>query len=355
MPLLMLPNELLLQIAGCLLQSYTCQCGHHRHCDCGCDCACDCHFHKISPHLSVFSRVNYRLHTLLAEYLLATASTLHILFWGVANTRPDTVALALSRGADPNCPLRPNGHSATSWLIYTTPVELAISMRAASADAQSHAAKLHILALLLGTGGTCTVDNLIKPTRYGDIDLLTLCLPQIKGVEDSYSGFGARTLLEIAARRGHVEVAKLVIAAGAPVNSTGEHNDPGYYSPLWVCWQAPSATLQVLLDAGADPTWRARHGVSVVQNMRQRSVGTPQLQEKIELLVRYGAVDEGVSWLMVQPGGKRRREPPGMEYRGWVPGSRQTPVDWEQEWVMMGSQEGCACRRFGVQVAGTGE
>lgn len=227
-------------------------------------------------------------------------------------------------------------------------------MRASSSSAHSHAVKLDILALLLSAGGTCTVDDLVKPTRYGDIDLLTLCLPQIAGVEDSHSGSGARTLLEIAARRGHVEVAKLAVAAGASVNSTGEHNDPGYYSPLWVCWQAPVATLQVLLEAGADPTWRARHGVSVVQNMRERSVDSPALEEKVALLVRWGAVDEGKCWRTVGAGGKFRRHPQEKEYRGWVPGSRETPVDWAQEWVMMGSEDGCVCRRFKLQVTGTG-
>lgn len=354
MSLLTLPNELFLQIVPSLLQSSTCRCDHHRHCDCDCPCPCDCHCHHISAHLSAFSRVNHRLHALLAESLLATASTLHILFWAVANTRPDIVALALSRGADPNCPLRQNAHVTTSWPPYTTAVDLAISMRVHSVDAPSHALKLQTLALLLAAGGTCTVNELIKPTRYGDLDLLTLCLPQITGIEDTYSGSAPRTLLEIAARRGHVEAAKLLIAAGAPVNSTGEHNDPGYYPPLWVCWQAPVATLQVLLDAGADPAWEARHGVTVVQNMRGRSVATVGLEEKIALLVRWGAVDKGRCWRMYMDGGKRRRYPSEKEYRGWVPGSREVPVDWAQEWVLMGKEEGCWCSRGELKDPGTG-
>ncbi|KAL0639472.1 hypothetical protein Q9L58_001501 [Maublancomyces gigas] len=349
MPLLALPNELLLQIARYLLQPQTCQCDRGYHCD------CDPHCHHIPPHLSAFSRVNQHLHALLSEYLLATASTSHILFWAIANSRTDTVTLALKCGADPNSPLRPNPHITTSWLMYTTPVELAISMRVHSVDAKSHALKLETLALLFAAGGTCTADNLIKPTRYGDLDLLTFCLPHLTNIEGTYSQSRSRTLLEIASRRGHVEAVKLLIDAGATVNSTGEHNDPGYYPPLWVCCQAPIAVLQVLLDAGADPTWRAGHGVSVVQNMRERSVGSPMLEEKIALLVRYGAVDQGASWRTVEPGGKRLRHPPEMEYRGWVPGGRLTPGDWAQEWVLMGREEVCRCRRSVLQVTETGE
>lgn len=342
MPLLALPNELLLQIAGCLLRPPTNEFG------------CDCDCHQISPDLAAFSRVNQHLHALLAEYLLATASTMRMLFWGVVKSRTDTVALALKRGADPNCPLRPSPHVHISCVPYTTPVDLAISMRVHSVDAKSHALKLDTLALLLAAGGICEVDELIKPTRYGDLDLLTLCLPYLPDTEHTYSDSGPRTLLEIAARRGHVEAAKLVIAAGAPLNSTGEHNDPGYYPPLWVCWQAPLPVLQVLIDAGADPTWRARHGDSVVQNMRRRSVGTPELEEKIALLVRHGAVDEGRCWRMFMEGGKRRRSPPEKEYRGWVPGSRVAPVDWAQKWVRMGSEEWCWCARGGFKDPGTG-
>ncbi|KAL0635437.1 hypothetical protein Q9L58_005645 [Maublancomyces gigas] len=343
MPMLALPNELLLKIAQGLLPSAIC------HCDCDCRC------HHISPHLSAFSRVNQRLHALLAEYLLATASPLHILFWAVANSRTDTVALALERGADANTPRRPESNiksksnSATSWDIHWTPVDLAISMRQHSVDAKSHALKLATLALLLGAGGTCRIDSLIMPTHYGDLDLLTLCLPQITGIEDRYDETGLRTLLATAAGGGHAEATKLVIHAGASVNSTGEPRHFRYYPPLWVCWHVPMSVLQVLLDAGADATWEAAdatwaatYGVTVLQNMRHRSAGSPELEEKIALLVRYGAVDEGLSWRIGWPPGARREHHwPEREYRGWVPGSRDTPVDWAQGWALISRDERC--------------
>lgn len=344
MPLLALPNELLLQIARCLLQ--------YPH-DCRCDC--DCHRHHTSADLSSLSRANHHLHALLSNHLLATASTLHILFWAVAISRPDTVSLALKHGADPNCPLSSNAHVAITWRPYTTPVDLAICMRAHSVDAPSHALKLATLALLLSAAGTCTADELIQPTRHGDLDLLTVCLPHLAATTAPHAQSAPRTLLEIAARRGHVEAAKLAIAAGASVNSTGAHNDPEYYPLLWVCWRAPVAVLQVLLDAGADATWRARHGDSVVQNMRRRTVATVETEEKIALLVRYGAVDEG-GYLPMSGGGKRRVAVLAeKEYRGWVPGSREHAVDWVAEWRKIGKEEGCGCLRGGINEPGTDE
>lgn len=324
MSLLALPNELHLQIAHCLRRCPTCHC------------------HHISPHLSAFSRSNHRLHALLAEYLLATASTSHMLFWAIANSRNGTVALALERGADPDSPLYPSSHIPTSRFTNTTPVDLAISMRVHSADAELHAQKLGALALLFGAGGTCTVHSLIKPTVYGDLDLLTLCLPHLSDIDDWNYYSGPRTILEVAARRGHVEATKLAINAGATVNSTGDENSSQFYPPLWVCWQCPITVLQVLLDAGADATWRTRRGVSVLQNMRERSFETPELEEKIALLVSYGAVDQSVSW-RAGPGGKRNRHPPVMEYRGWVPSNAEEQVNWAQEWLIAEREDRCGC------------
>lgn len=167
LPLLAFPNKVLFEIADCLLQSPTCICG--------------CNDHHISPHISAFSRSNHRLHALLSEYLLATASTPHILFWVIANNRPDTVALALNRGADPNTILRPDSHLTTS-------------MRAYSVDAKSHALKLATLTLLVDAGGTCAIHYLHRPTRDGDLDLLTLCLPHLTPEHEQYRTAGRRTL-----------------------------------------------------------------------------------------------------------------------------------------------------------------
>lgn len=158
-----------------------------------------------------------------------------------------------------------------------------------------------------------------------------------------YSHCGPRALLEIASRCGHLEAAKLALHAGATVNSTGDLNDPGFYPPLWVCWEAPIAVLQLLLDAGGDPTWRANHGDSIVQNMREKSVGRPKPEKKIPLLVRYGAVDEGACWRTFRWKAESQKNPPEKEYRGWAPSSRGLPVEWAQEWMMVEKKDGCGC------------
>lgn len=120
------------------------------------------------------------------------------------------------------------------------------------------------------------------------------------------------------------------------VNSTGDLSSYTFYPTLWMCTSATIDVVQVLHDAGADPAWRAPSGVSVVQNMRQRQCGVLGLEEKIVLLVRYGAVDEPSAGLALEPenrsryvtvsrggfsfrrGGGRRRIPLPREYCGWL-------------------------------------
>lgn len=324
MPILSFPNELLLQIGRCLLQAPPS------------DCDCNCHQHHITPHLSAFSRVNHRLHALLADLLLATASPLHILFWAVANSRTDTAAVALARGADPN--------TAHNWQSHTTPIDLAISMHLHSADADSRALHLHMVAFLLDAGGTCPAGALARPTELGYLDLLTVCLPHLRDTTDSQPGARLRTLLEAAVRHDHVEITELLIAAGAVVNSTGAHNDIAYYPPLWKFYDTSIRVLQVLLDAGADAGWVDARGASVLQNMRKRSVETEVLEEKIALLVRYGAVDEPADWPAVEargPGFRPRRvrrccrsiDTAIQEGRGLLGGAAGQARDGEGVWV----------------------
>lgn len=345
MLLLSLPNELLLKIARYLI------------------CCPNFHCHHISPELSAISRVNHRLHALLAESALGTSSSCQLLLWAIVNSRNDTLALALERGANPNAPLCRPLNDRTSSGSASTPTELAIRMRANSDDAESHALKLETLVLLFGAGGTCNTFQLIMPISYGDLDLLTLCLPQLVNTPLMRRRAWMRMMLNSAARRGHVEASKLVIAAGAAVNSDGDHTSSEFHPPLWTCWDAPIEVMQVLLDAGADPAWRASIGTSVVQNMRQGAVAGPGLEEKIALLVRYGAIDErptSVTFTPVtrhgcalppNPPSAQRREPrrksPDREYHGWVPGSKAAVVDWPMELVLSRREE-CAC--FGCKV-----
>lgn len=286
-----------------------------------------------------------------------------MLLWGIANSRPDTVALALERGADPNTTLHRNQYIPDSYCrTIRTPVDAAIRMRVHSPDAESHALKLETLALLLAAGGTCIIDSLTIPTSYGDLDLLTLCLEHLEET-DIYPGkqYVLQTILYFAVCRGHAEAARMMIGAGAIVNSTGRQDSSGFYPPLWVCWGASIILLQVLLDAGADADWRDSHGVSVVHRIRKWSGSSLDVDDKVALLVRYGAVDEPPLWPPIGVRVKRRRPhiqwhpqwvPSIGEYRGWVPGIVETLVGWEPEWVLAGRGTWCGCLSCPIQVPG---
>lgn len=155
-----------------------------------------------------------------------------------------------------------------------------------------------------------------------------------------------------AARYGHLEAVRMMIGAGAPVNSVGDFPNKQYYPPLWTCWDSSVAVLQVLLDAGADPNWRSTYNISIVQNMRQESGTALELEDKIALLVRYGAFDEPALWQPVR-GWKvaiRRRQ---IEYRGWIPGAG-TPVNWTRNWVLGGRDRGCGCLTCPPDATGRG-
>lgn len=272
-----------------------------------------------------------------------------MLLWAIANGRHDIVTLALARGADPNSPSRPNPYIPTNRasLRIGTPVDIAISMRRHSANAESHALKLGTVALLLAAGGVYTTDILTMCARYGDLDLLALCLGYLAPIGES----GPGTLLTMVARNGHVEATGMVIAAGAPVNSVGTYPAGGYYPPLSVCWDSPLAVLEVLLDAGADPSWRDHDNISIVQNMRNRSLPGPELDDKVALLIRYGAVDEPPLWQAFHqwtPGGRRKPT----EYHGWTP-DPVSPTDvLGSGWVIAGLYGGCECLTCPLYVTG---
>lgn len=341
MALLSLPNELLLKIARCLLRCPN----------------CDCH-HSLTE-LSAFSRSNRRLHVLLAKSRLGPSATGQMLLWGIVNSRNDIVALALEHGADSNAPLRRSINNHGSNGPAASPMELAIRMRDRSDDAESHALKLATLALLFGAGGTCVTGYALSPAWNGDLDLLALCLPHLDLTDYLGRHGGRRTLLSTTACRGHVEAAKLILTAGAAVNSTGDQNSDFFYPALWSCWHGTIDVVQLLLDEGADAAWRAPSGVSVVQNMRQRARTHEGVEEKIALLVRYGAVDEPSAGLPLEPenrsrfapvsqggfGPRRQRSmiPLPSEYRGWVACTGKAAVDWPMELVLAQRQGACAC------------
>lgn len=340
MALLSLPNEILLKIARYML--------HCTHCDC----------QHISPEFSAFSRSNRRLHVLLAGSHLGPSSITQMLVWGIANGRNDLVARALEHGANPNSDLyRPlDTWNASGYGEH--PIQFAMRMRCQSEDAQSHALKLGALALMFGAGGTCVMNDVWMIGSRGDLDLLTVCLPHVDYSDRLDTYLGPRYLLSVAARSGHVEVAKMALAAGATLNSTGDLGTESFYPALWVCSDASIEVVQVLLDAGGDAAWRAPSGVSVVQNMRQRhwQCEASELEDKIALLVRYGAVDEPSADVTLEPENSARFRPvyrgdfppgqkrkPSWEYRGWVPNPSARVYHWPTNLLLAQREGGCGC------------
>lgn len=267
MPLLDLPNELLLRIAWFVLKCPTCHC------------------HHFSRHLSALARSNQHLHAILVPELLRTASTLHILLWAITHSRADTATLALTHGASPNVLLRQTHHHehSTANIRLGTPVEIAMRMCIRSADQPS----LATLMSLLHAGGNPTIEPLSILADAGDLPVLARCLPRITAIDqrDSQTGY---TLLEAAGAAGHVSIVKLLLSAGANVNSSGPRDSPNYYPPLWTIGDAPLPVLQVLLDAGADATWE-HEGVSLVERVLQTYRSWQDVDGNVDLLARHGA------------------------------------------------------------------
>lgn len=279
-----------------------------------------------------------------------------MLVWGIANGRNDIVARALDLGANPNTTLRRPIDTWNTTGLGNNPIQFALLMRARSDDAESHALKLGALALMFGAGGTCVTDDVWRVGSSGDLDLLTICLPHVDLTVNRGRHFWPRSLLTCAAYSGHVEVARMALATGAAVNSTGDLGSDTFYPPLWMYSDATLEVVQVLLDAGADPAWRAPSGVSVVQNMRQRQSGALELEEKIALLVRNGAVDEPSAGVTLEPERSTGFLPvfrgsllPGQrntrrrEYRGWVPNHPGRVVHWPSRLRLAQREEGCGC------------
>lgn len=323
MPLLDLPNELLLRVSWFLLKCPTCDC------------------HHFTRNLCALANSSRVLHAVLTPYLLRTTEAQKILLWAINHHRIDTVALALGRGADLNLVHfeRRYFSPGSTGIPLGTAIDIASRLRSRSTSAAIHQLKFDTIILLLQSGGKPTFSAVSLAARCGDLDLLELFLPHIVDINERHPG-GGHTVLEVAGCCGNVQCMKLLLAAGADANGTGDTNNPTHYPPLRALSNAPIEVLQTLLDAGADATWEGSDGKSIVEDLFEQWRGWPGVDLNIDLLARYGsrlprgeqaiALWQAPVWEVWTEAdeqgasaGDRFGEPsmfPGSrEYRGWIP------------------------------------
>ena len=106
-----------------------------------------------------------------------------------------------------------------------------------------------ILGIALLTGASAPEGELLDATKRGDIDAVQALLSE--GVNPNFAQGDGLTALHVAAQEGNIEIAKVLIRAGATVEV---RTRLGEYTPLHLASAgAHSALVRTLLDAGADP------------------------------------------------------------------------------------------------------
>lgn len=107
------------------------------------------------------------------------------------------------------------------------------------------------LSIFLLTGAVLPYESpLMEATKRGDVAAVRGLLDS--GAEPNWARGDGITVLHVASEEGHLEIAKLLIGAGAEVEATTRIGD---YTPLHLAaGRAQGAVVRVLLEAGADPS-----------------------------------------------------------------------------------------------------
>ena len=124
--------------------------------------------------------------------------------------------------------------------------------------------------------------NVFEAATFGDLDRLTELLAEDPELVDAMSGDGFTTL-HLAAFFGQADAVRLLLARGASVDRNGTGWMTG--TPLHAAASGSHATVvRMLLDAGADPNNRQRHGYTPLH-----SAAANGDLESVELLLDAGA------------------------------------------------------------------
>lgn len=211
MSLSSIPNEILLRIAWYVPKCATCHCRH------------------VSRDLSALSRCSRHLYSLLAPELACTASASHMLLWAIWHNRPDTAALAITRGAttDRNVFESVYVSGFTYRVIHGTYLEIAIRNRLRHTHSAARELALEVCKVLLTPAETLRIHVSYSIVEAGDSDLLRCCLPHIADINE-WADYNDTTLLGLAEFERHIDTAAVLRAAGASFEGTGE-NPFSYY------------------------------------------------------------------------------------------------------------------------------
>jgi ankyrin repeat protein len=124
--------------------------------------------------------------------------------------------------------------------------------------------------------------NVFEAATFGDLDRLTELLAEDPELVDAMSGDGF-TPLHLAAFFGQTDAVRLLLARGATVDRNGTGRMTG--TPLHAGASGSHAgVVRTLLEAGADPNNRQRHGYTPLH-----SAAANGDLESIELLLDAGA------------------------------------------------------------------
>lgn len=117
----------------------------------------------------------------------------------------------------------------------------------------------------------------------GNIPVVKKYLDSGVNVNDQFFAWSA---LQIAANKGQLEVAKLLVEKGADLNY--KHPITKMTALHLAAYSGNQDLVKYLLSKGADPNLKMRGGVSIVRGMRDAGN-----TEMVNILLQGGAKDEG--------------------------------------------------------------